>query len=93
MNQPLGLPLRAVLVDATRLRAGSIVIADGSIVAECDAPAAAPADWFAIPGLRNAHTHLDLSAVRGVARADRGFAAWVLDLIEQKLIPWKPEAT
>ncbi len=82
------LPVRSVLADAADYRAGSLVVSEGRILSRCAAPADAPDDWFVIPGFRNAHAHLDLSEVTGVRRADRGFAAWVLDLIRAR--PFDP---
>jgi cytosine/adenosine deaminase-related metal-dependent hydrolase len=37
-----------------------------------------------LPGLVNAHTHLELSALRGLVPGGRGFAAWVGVLVEQR---------
>lgn len=75
------IPVAAVLVDADRRVAGSLELR-GTQVARLGAPAPAGVRTrLAVAGLRNAHVHLDLSLVRGVPRATRGFAAWVLDLL------------
>ncbi|MBL8768272.1 MAG: amidohydrolase family protein [Planctomycetes bacterium] len=75
------IPVAAVLVDArTRVRGGLDL--RGATIARIGTPAPDSASRrLAIAGLRNAHVHLDLSLVRGVPRATRGFAAWVLDLL------------
>ncbi|MFH0944219.1 MAG: amidohydrolase family protein [Planctomycetota bacterium] len=39
---------------------------------------------FAIPGLRNAHCHLDLSEVGRPPGSGEGFARWVLGLVERR---------
>ncbi|MFT5731746.1 MAG: cytosine/adenosine deaminase-related metal-dependent hydrolase [Planctomycetota bacterium] len=36
------------------------------------------------PGLVNAHTHLDLGALRGEVPADEGFTSWVSDLVAKR---------
>lgn len=77
------LPVRAVLVDSQTLHSGSLAIEGGRVASRVGEPNQAP-PWFAIPGLRNAHVHLDLSGVGFVRRADRGFAAWVLDLLRAR---------
>lgn len=82
MNR-IELPVRAVLVDSRTLHRGSLAIESERIVARVGVPSQAP-PWFAIPGLRNAHVHLDLSGVGFVRRAQRGFAAWVLDLLRAR---------
>jgi len=37
-----------------------------------------------LPGLVNAHTHLELSALEGRVESDAGFTAWVEDLVEKR---------
>lgn len=75
------IPVAAVLVDADLRVAGALDVR-GTRIARLGAPTVAAASRrLAIAGLRNAHVHLDLSLVRGVPRATRGFAAWVLDLL------------
>ncbi len=37
-----------------------------------------------MPATVNAHTHLELSGLKGRVRTDAGFGAWVADLIEQR---------
>jgi len=38
-------------------------------------------DAALLPGFVNAHTHLELSALKGRVKSDSGFAAWVRDLL------------
>ena len=45
-----------------------------------------------IPGLINAHTHLELSHLAGQTRAGQGFTAWVKSLISLPLKAIDPEA-
>lgn len=46
-----------------------------------------------LPGLVNAHTHLELSALRGRVEGGRGFGPWVKALVEQReqLVPEQVE--
>ncbi len=69
-----------MLRDSGSFDAASLELSGERIGPSVSPPADAP-PWFAIPGLRNAHVHLDLSFARGVKRATRGFGAWVLDLL------------
>jgi aminodeoxyfutalosine deaminase len=77
------LPVRATLASATRYELAAPILARGALESVDCPPADAPA-WIAIPGLRNAHVHLDLSEIRGVPRARDGFARWVLDLLRAR---------
>lgn len=78
------LPVAAVLESPERFFEGSFSVgSDGRLGERAGAPPGAPS-WFAFPGLRNAHVHLDLSGVRGVARARGGFGRWVLDLLRAR---------
>ncbi len=74
------LAVGAVLVGSDRFHVGGLSLS-GDRVVELTSPPTPSSRRFAIPGLRNAHVHLDLSLVRGVPRADAGFGAWVLDLL------------
>ncbi|MBK6942728.1 MAG: amidohydrolase family protein [Planctomycetes bacterium] len=75
------IPVAATLVDANTRVAGSLEIRAGRVARIGRPEHASARRRLAIAGLRNAHVHLDLSLVRGVPRATRGFAAWVLDLL------------
>jgi len=56
----------------------------GGLVAGLE-PIAAPANgWHALPGLVNAHCHLDLTSIAGETLAHAGFAAWVGDLVPRR---------
>lgn len=75
------IPVAATLVDAGSRVAGSLELR-GTRVSRIGRPSPSGVGRrLAVAGLRNAHVHLDLSLVRGVPRATRGFAAWVLDLL------------
>ncbi|MFG0316397.1 MAG: amidohydrolase family protein, partial [Planctomycetota bacterium JB042] len=71
------------LVGSDRFHVGGLSVRDDRVAA-LTSPPRSPTARFAIPGLRNAHVHLDLSLVRGVPRADAGFAPWVLDLLRRR---------
>lgn len=62
---------------------GAPRIVDGRIAELVDPPARS-GSLVAVAGLRNCHSHLDLSLVRGVPRATAGFAQWLLDLLRQR---------
>ncbi|MCA9255068.1 MAG: amidohydrolase family protein [Phycisphaerales bacterium] len=79
----------AVLAGPDLYVRGAVEVAGGR-VARIGAAGARSA-VFAIPGLRNAHVHLDLSGVRGVPRATRGFAAWVVEMMRRRG-PFDPAA-
>jgi cytosine/adenosine deaminase-related metal-dependent hydrolase len=77
--------------DAETLRDGAVVVDDAGTVVEVG-PAAtvlprhagAPVErvrGVLLPGLVNAHTHLELSALRGRAPGGAGFVPWVEQLI------------
>jgi cytosine/adenosine deaminase-related metal-dependent hydrolase len=80
--------------DAAPLRDGAVVFdADGRVL-EVGARAAleprhADARWQAerailMPGLVNAHVHLELSALRGETRSGGGFGPWVASMMEKR---------
>jgi cytosine/adenosine deaminase-related metal-dependent hydrolase len=78
-------PIRAgaVVVDA----AGSMVavgVADALRAQYADARWEPTRDAVLVPGLVNAHTHLELSALRGRVPGGRGFAPWVSALMEAR---------
>ena len=81
MNQTLA--VGGVLVGRDRFWRGGLSLRDGRIH-DLEGPTAGAARLLAIPGLRNAHVHLDLSDIADVPRATRGFARWVLDLIARR---------
>src|ERR1700748_615688 len=77
--------------DAEVIRDGAVVVDDGGTVADVG-PAAAVLPRHAglgtervhgvlLPGLVNAHTHLELSALRGQVPGGAGFVPWVEQLI------------
>jgi len=79
--------------ESTPLRDGAVVADDdGLIVAVGAAPALraryasaqwdAPRDAVLLPGLVNAHTHLELSSLRGQVPGGAGFAPWVTRMLE-----------
>src|SRR5689334_10625811 len=80
--------------DAAPLRDGAVVFdADGRVL-EVGArtalePRHADARWQAerailLPGLVNAHVHLELSALRGETRSGGGFGPWVASMMEKR---------
>ncbi|MBI4882263.1 MAG: amidohydrolase family protein [Planctomycetes bacterium] len=85
-DEPLNgvLAVEAVLVGPERLHRGALALAQGMVAALCPSPARCLPGAFAVPGLRNAHTHLDLSLVTDLPRAEHGFAAWILDLLRAR---------
>jgi aminodeoxyfutalosine deaminase len=70
---------------APPLQGGTVTVADGRIVAvEPKGARTADIDFgnaAIIPGLVNAHTHLDLTAMRGVAPPSDDFAGWLRRVI------------
>jgi cytosine/adenosine deaminase-related metal-dependent hydrolase len=77
------------------IRAGAVVVDDAGTVlgvgaAEAlraqfaDARWEPPRDAVLVPGLVNAHTHLELSALRGRVPGGRGFGPWVTGLMEAR---------
>lgn len=81
------LPVGGVLVGSDCFVPGALEIDDGRVSGlGVPPPKALPerGRWFAVAGLRNAHVHFDLSAVDGVRRADRGFAQWILDMMDRR---------
>lgn len=77
------LAVGAVVVGSDRFHSGGVELR-GDRVARLTGPPDEATRRFAIPGLRNAHVHLDLSHVSGVRRATHGFAAWVGDLLRRR---------
>src|ERR1700734_2730420 len=77
--------------DAETLRDGAVVVDEAGQVVEVGAAAevltrhaGAPVERVhgaVLPGLVNAHTHLELSALRGHAPGGAGFVPWVEHLI------------
>ncbi|MBX3193134.1 MAG: amidohydrolase family protein [Labilithrix sp.] len=79
--------------DAPPVRDGAVVVSAGEVLDVGRAAeilprhAGAPIERFGgvvFPGLVNAHTHLELSAMRGRVAGGRGFVAWVDSLIGQR---------
>jgi cytosine/adenosine deaminase-related metal-dependent hydrolase len=76
-----------VVIDAGRVVAdGAVAVRDGRVIAAGPAravarrtglPARDAGDVVLVPGLVNAHVHLELSALRGRLRPSADFAAWV----------------
>lgn len=79
---------RWVVVDAdTVIENGHLVVEDGTLVSvgPGKGPKGVPVEDHGeaalLPPLVNAHTHLELSALKGRVTSDAGFAAWVRDLL------------
>jgi cytosine/adenosine deaminase-related metal-dependent hydrolase len=84
--------------DAAPIRDGGVLFSDGKVLAV--GPLAElqqqyqGAHWtthraILMPGLVNAHVHLELSALRGETRSGGGFGPWVASMMEKrgKLLP------
>lgn len=79
-------------VAAPPIRDGVVAVRDGRIVwvgagGAADAPAGerhALGPGVLLPGLVNAHCHLELSALAGRLDASRGFTAWIEALVEAR---------
>lgn len=79
---------RWVVVNAdTVIENGHLVTEEGIIVSvgHGSGPKGAPVedhgDAALLPGFVNAHTHLELSALKGRVKSDAGFAVWVRELL------------
>ncbi len=75
-------------VESPAVCRGTITI-DGDRVGAIDLPGVRSADVdlgdvAVLPGLVNAHTHLDLSGLRGKVRPGRDFTAWLRAVIEHR---------
>jgi cytosine/adenosine deaminase-related metal-dependent hydrolase len=77
-----------------------VAVEDGRIAwvgsyADATAPAGEIVDLgngVLLPGLINAHCHLELSGLAGRVAAGRGFSAWVSDLVKTRAVLAPPEA-
>ncbi|BCS89211.1 amidohydrolase family protein [Pseudodesulfovibrio sediminis] len=49
-------------------------------------------DVFLVPGLINAHSHLELAHLRGKCPSGKGFVTWVENLLKQPIFDLDPEA-
>ena len=49
-------------------------------------------DAFVVPGLLNAHSHLELAHLRGKCPAGKGFVSWVEDLLKQPIFDLDAQA-
>jgi len=49
-------------------------------------------DAFIVPGLINAHSHLELAHLHGKCPQGKGFVAWVEDLLKQPIFDLEPDA-
>jgi cytosine/adenosine deaminase-related metal-dependent hydrolase len=77
--------------DAEPIRDGAVVVDPGGVVVDLGPAgeiiprhAGAPVErvrGVLLPGLVNAHTHLELSALRGQVRGGAGFVPWVEELL------------
>lgn len=74
---------RATLVAADTLRPGGVAI-DGGKIAGLLPPEPDDPPVIVAAGLRNAHSHLDLSDVPFLRQAAQGFAAWIRALLERR---------
>ncbi len=74
------------------IRDGRVAVEDGRIVwvgrrgdpGEPEGPLVELGNGVLLPGLVNAHTHLELSALAGATHADDGFVGWVRSLVEAR---------
>jgi cytosine/adenosine deaminase-related metal-dependent hydrolase len=84
-NAPQTLTARWVFpVDRPPLERGAVTVADGRVVAVEAAGTSADVDFgeaAIIPGLVNAHTHLDLSGLRRQAAPSADFTGWLRQVI------------
>lgn len=78
------LPVASVLAGPDRLHVGGLLVQNGRVVSLEDPQHGSERGLIAIPGLRNAHAHLDLSLIHGVRRPTNGFGEWVLDLLRTR---------
>jgi aminodeoxyfutalosine deaminase len=91
--------------DADPIRDGAVIVAPNGVIedvgpAERVLPAHAGVHvervrGCVLPGLVNAHTHLELSALRGQVRGGSGFVPWVEEMlaIRVETLPEQDEAT
>ncbi|WP_300159051.1 amidohydrolase family protein [Solidesulfovibrio sp.] len=87
------LPGAAPLDDAAVVLAGRRVLAVGprrDVLRGFAGPVADHGDAVLVPGLVNAHGHLELAGLRGRASAPAGFSAWAAWLVAQDLSPPSP---
>ncbi len=70
-----------VLGDKPPIRDGVVSVRDDGVIAEIGSGEADEHVRVIMPGLVNAHTHLELSALRGRVPGRDGFIAWVEKLI------------
>ena len=91
-NQPHTYTARWVWRGPGDLREGAaVVMQDGWIASVQDRPAPGAAvtdlgEGLLLPGLVNAHTHLELSGMAGLARPEGDFVAWL-----EKLVALRPD--
>jgi len=80
--------------DAPPIKDGAVVFAHGrvaacgpasTVLAGYDGPVQDLGETVVVPGLINAHLHLELSHVLGTTTRGKGFATWVLSLIANSL--------
>lgn len=79
-------------VSSPPIRDGRVAVEDGRIVwvgrrgdpGEPEGPLVELGNGVLLPGLVNAHTHLELSALAGATHADDGFVGWVRSLVEAR---------
>src|SRR5437016_5070939 len=69
------------------LRNGTLVLSDSGCIESIEPgqiAGAEPISGVLVPGLVNAHVHLELSALRGQVPGQGGFVPWVLTLLEKR---------
>lgn len=82
------------IADAAVVLAGRRILAVGprrAVLRDFAGPVADLGDAVLVPGLVNAHVHLELSHLRGASPAGVGFSAWVRWLMAQELTALAPD--
>ena len=88
-------PGRPPVADAAVALDGRRILAVGPrrrVLADWPWPVVDLGDAVVVPGLVNAHVHLELSHLRGLSPRGAGFTTWVSWLLTQPLFPTPPDA-